>query len=168
MSDPTKGGRGQKAPYQTTHYRIPEPIKPVVEQLATAYKRLIANGVDTEDLLNGVWTAISQGHWKASGSPASAEHKQLEDRITELDNTNWELEKRYSQLNELWMQSERKRGELQAELDKGITGQPSALELLAQFLKQDSTIANHLTDPNRYRDGKDLAKFKAWLESRES
>ena len=54
MSDPTKGGRGQKAPYQTTHYRIPEPIKPVVEQLATAYKRLIANGADTENFLNGV------------------------------------------------------------------------------------------------------------------
>jgi len=32
------GGRGLKAPYQTTHCRIPEPIKPLVEKLSTEYK----------------------------------------------------------------------------------------------------------------------------------
>jgi hypothetical protein len=32
------GGRGIKAPYQTTHCRIPEPIKPLVEKLSADYK----------------------------------------------------------------------------------------------------------------------------------
>lgn len=28
-----KGGRGHKAPYVSTHVRIPEPIKPIVQEL---------------------------------------------------------------------------------------------------------------------------------------
>lgn len=112
MSDPTKGGRGQKAPYQTTHYRIPEPIKPVVEQLATAYKRLVANGANTESLLDGVWKAITTGYYPG-------DKKDYQDkRVTDLDNANWELQKQYTQLNKLWRQSELKRSELQAQLEE--------------------------------------------------
>lgn len=33
-----KGGRGRKAPYETTHVRIPVPIKEVVEKLSIDYK----------------------------------------------------------------------------------------------------------------------------------
>jgi len=33
-----KGGRGHKAPYQTTHVRVPEPIKPMVERIVDDYK----------------------------------------------------------------------------------------------------------------------------------
>ena len=33
-----KGGRGVKAPYNTTHVRIPEPIKARVEAMSQAYK----------------------------------------------------------------------------------------------------------------------------------
>ncbi len=47
MSDYSKGGRGKKAPYQTVHYRIPEPIKPTVEMLAKQYRQLAtAQSVD--------------------------------------------------------------------------------------------------------------------------
>ncbi len=38
MSNPGKGGRGRNAPYTTTHYRIPTPIKETVEQLAAIYR----------------------------------------------------------------------------------------------------------------------------------
>lgn len=38
------GGRGKKAPYQTTHYRIPEPIKPLVELLAEQYRNYVFEG----------------------------------------------------------------------------------------------------------------------------
>ena len=41
MSNLVKGGRGKKAPYETTHYRIPEPIKPVVEMMADRYRFLV-------------------------------------------------------------------------------------------------------------------------------
>lgn len=33
-----KGGRGHKAPYETTHVRIPLPIKDRVEALSNAFK----------------------------------------------------------------------------------------------------------------------------------
>ena len=38
------GGRGKKAPYQTTHYRIPEPIKELVESLASQYRDYVFEG----------------------------------------------------------------------------------------------------------------------------
>ncbi|AFY75202.1 hypothetical protein Syn7502_03340 [Synechococcus sp. PCC 7502] len=34
------GGRGKKAPYKTEHYRIPAPIKPLVQALANHYREL--------------------------------------------------------------------------------------------------------------------------------
>lgn len=40
MSIIPKGGRGQKAPYTTTHARIPEAIKPLVEEITIRYKEL--------------------------------------------------------------------------------------------------------------------------------
>ena len=35
------GGRGLKAPYVSTHCRIPEPIKPLVEKLSAYYKETL-------------------------------------------------------------------------------------------------------------------------------
>ncbi len=32
------GGRGVKAPYETTHVRVPEPIKPQVERLIEQFR----------------------------------------------------------------------------------------------------------------------------------
>jgi hypothetical protein len=37
MSKPV-GGRGHKAPYVTTHVRVPEPVKPDVERLIEDYR----------------------------------------------------------------------------------------------------------------------------------
>jgi hypothetical protein len=43
----TKGGRGLRAPYQTTHVRVPVPIKDRVESLIESYKQsLDPNVVD--------------------------------------------------------------------------------------------------------------------------
>jgi hypothetical protein len=36
------GGRGKKAPYKTEHYRIPAPIKPLVQALANQYRELVS------------------------------------------------------------------------------------------------------------------------------
>lgn len=38
------GGRGNAAPYSTTHYRIPIAIKPIVQNLSNEYKRLVMEG----------------------------------------------------------------------------------------------------------------------------
>jgi hypothetical protein len=60
MTQYSKGGRGKKAPYQTIHYRIPQPIKPVVESLAEHYRELVAaeSTAEAEEMLERVQSNI--------------------------------------------------------------------------------------------------------------
>lgn len=51
-----KGGRGIKAPYETTHLRVPLPIKPQVESLINHYKE--EGELPTENLLTDLDSAI--------------------------------------------------------------------------------------------------------------
>lgn len=44
-----KGGRGQKAPYEITHVRVPKPIKALVESIVASYKEQLENYEDPED-----------------------------------------------------------------------------------------------------------------------
>lgn len=60
MSDPTKGGRGNKAPYQTTHVRVPEDCKPFVDSLSNAYKQLVDDPQAAWQLLEDVRETVSQ------------------------------------------------------------------------------------------------------------
>lgn len=43
-----KGGRGLKAPYESTHVRIPVPIKPKVDKMVEEYRELILDGKQPE------------------------------------------------------------------------------------------------------------------------
>ena len=43
------GGRGKKAPYETTHLRIPVPIKPDIEKLIDSYRLFVIDGIETQD-----------------------------------------------------------------------------------------------------------------------
>jgi hypothetical protein len=55
-----KGGRGKRAPYETVMYRIPLPIKPVVELIGHTY-RLLVDGVadpNGEQLIRRVEDAV--------------------------------------------------------------------------------------------------------------
>ena len=47
----TSGGRGKKAPYQTTHVRVPVPIKDQVEQLINDYKTGTLDQLTIDDAL---------------------------------------------------------------------------------------------------------------------
>jgi hypothetical protein len=40
------GGRGKKAPYETTHMRVPLPLKNQIEQLIEDYRLSILDGID--------------------------------------------------------------------------------------------------------------------------
>ncbi len=60
-----KGGRGHKAPYETTHARVPLQIKPLVEKLAAQWRKLFELGSDeltngSSELLERVEAAIFQ------------------------------------------------------------------------------------------------------------
>lgn len=43
------GGRGKKAPYETTHLRIPVPIKADIEKLIENYRLSVIDGIESED-----------------------------------------------------------------------------------------------------------------------
>lgn len=43
-----KGGRGHKAPYESTHVRVPVPLKAKVDKLIEEYRELVLNGNQPE------------------------------------------------------------------------------------------------------------------------
>lgn len=49
-----RGGRGKKAPYDSMHYRIPMPLKPAIESIASRYRDLVNDYdyPDNPDLIN--------------------------------------------------------------------------------------------------------------------
>lgn len=64
MDTIAKGGRGHKAPYTTTHTRIPEGIKPVVENLVTEYRQKFVDDINPDtngaaELLERLQAAIT-------------------------------------------------------------------------------------------------------------
>ncbi|MBE9119210.1 hypothetical protein IQ249_25500 [Lusitaniella coriacea LEGE 07157] len=44
-----KGGRGKKAPYDTTHVRVPVGMKPLVDELIEEYKQKVMTGTIDSD-----------------------------------------------------------------------------------------------------------------------
>lgn len=44
-----KGGRGAKAPYETTHIRVPLPLKQKIEQICEEYKQKVISGEDVTE-----------------------------------------------------------------------------------------------------------------------
>lgn len=65
MTDPiAKGGRGHKAPYETTHVRIALGIKPVVERLSAVYRQKFLGKINPDtngatELIERVEVALS-------------------------------------------------------------------------------------------------------------
>lgn len=47
--DKPKGGRGKKAPYETTHMRIPLPLKLQIEKLIEDYRLSLDDSVESQD-----------------------------------------------------------------------------------------------------------------------
>lgn len=85
-----KGGRGNKAPYESTHVRVPVPIKAEVEKLINEFKL----GIDghTENLLTGLIEVdeavkIAQGILKQKKSARVS----VEKLLTALYNTEIKL-----------------------------------------------------------------------------
>jgi hypothetical protein len=57
-----KGGKGKKAPYQSTHARIPDPTKEAIAVLVREWKLALEQGKDAEALLVEVLEAVYR--WK--------------------------------------------------------------------------------------------------------
>jgi len=80
--NPGVGGRGKLAPYNTTHIRIPEALKPTVEVMANSYKEFISeyyDGFDPE-LIAAAKNAIAPNTTEQH-LVLNEEYRQLLDRI---------------------------------------------------------------------------------------
>jgi hypothetical protein len=44
-----KGGRGLKAPYESTHLRVPVPLKDEIERLIEKYRESVLTGIDSDN-----------------------------------------------------------------------------------------------------------------------
>lgn len=54
-----KGGRGHEAPYETTHVRVPVPIKAKVDRLIDDYRKTILTGNQPETEKHDIGYAVS-------------------------------------------------------------------------------------------------------------
>lgn len=54
MNQPWLGGKGKQAPYETATCRVPKDLLGVFAAIATQYKRMRANGLDTDTLVQTV------------------------------------------------------------------------------------------------------------------
>jgi len=64
MADPGKGGKGKKAPYDSTLVRVPLPLKPLVKSLIFAWRNQLGTILDTngDSLRNQVENAIAAAY----------------------------------------------------------------------------------------------------------
>lgn len=98
MSDPTIGGRGRRAPYDTKLTRVPEPIKPTVEALSQSYKELVTSYADSYDqeLIQKSINAIAPG---AIATPATCDQAQkLEIALKEVEVLRADMERLQAKL----------------------------------------------------------------------
>jgi hypothetical protein len=58
MTNYTKGGRGKRAPYETTHCRVPKLIKPVIDRLVGKAKELVDQPEKLNELLDKLTSSI--------------------------------------------------------------------------------------------------------------
>ena len=69
--DVEKGGRGKKAPYETTHCRIPAPIKPLVEKIALVYKRVAGLPILEATTLKSIEDAVARATYPDDEKPVN-------------------------------------------------------------------------------------------------
>lgn len=94
MNNPGIGGRGKRAPYRTTHYRMPTALKPVVEEMTAKYRELVDEfEVDDPALIKAVVSAIATSDFKNTEelSKVSEQIKSLEIKLKLSNKENKEL-----------------------------------------------------------------------------
>lgn len=85
MSDIAKGGRGKKAPYESTHYRVPLPLKPIFEQMTADYRELVdlADDPAAPGIITAVVTATA-ARLDNEGSDVEDQEIRVSDQSTVL------------------------------------------------------------------------------------
>lgn len=139
-----KGGRGKRAPYETVMYRIPAPIKPVVELIGHTY-RLLVDGVadpNGEQLIRRVEDAVYATGYQPQSDPEDFD-PDIDDQseptdaeviktqvkmIQELTTAEKVLERELAELKNQQSQQEAELNELRSQLEKIRAAERDALE----------------------------------------
>ena len=125
------GGRGKRAPYQTTMYRIPTPLKPTVENLAASYRDIVGDFEDPEDpdLIATSISAIAPG---VNLAGIEAELSQIKQQKLEISKKLVALTDKYNELriqveiNEVQPSKQVSIGELANILQQALSLKPNA------------------------------------------
>lgn len=163
MSNPRTGGRGKTAPYQTQHYRIPLPIKPVVQMLASTYAQSVGLYPDPtgEKLLKRVTAAISDSVGLVDQRDSDLVDEAVEtDEDTDLDEDAEELDeddsepsddeiiKAQAQINGRLQTDvrvlERELAEAQTQIDQLKAERQKALDILVPAFKVPSNAGGKI------------------------
>ena len=81
----TKGGRGKKAPYRTTHCRVPEPCKPIIDELVARYKSVVDDSEATESLLSSVSLSLNRSSRELCNSkPITLDSETFDSRYSDV------------------------------------------------------------------------------------
>lgn len=69
--DVEKGGRAKKAPYETTHCRVPVPVKPLIEKIILVYKRVAGYPFKEAEALKTIEDAVARATYPDDEKPVN-------------------------------------------------------------------------------------------------
>lgn len=69
--DVEKGGRAKKAPYETTHCRVPVPVKGLVEKIILVYKRVAGYPILEATTLKTIEDAVARATYPDDEKPVN-------------------------------------------------------------------------------------------------
>ena len=119
MTNPGIGGRGKRAPYKTTHYRMPVALKPVVEEMAAKYRELVDEfEVDDPALIDAVVSAIAFEEEDEEDCKNGEELPKMSEQIKSLEIKLNFFQQENKELTEQLDSKERYNNTLQSELEK--------------------------------------------------
>lgn len=130
-------------------------LKAEVEQLRAALEQVTADRdrqlIRIAELQNRMHSELQSGF------------SEKDKRIQELDDANWQLEKRYDTLNEMWRKSEQRRTELQAENDTLKAELANCVRSSVTTLDQPDQPQP--TEPSHHWVVGDTFKSRAWIKT---
>ena len=117
--NPGLGGRGKRAPYKTTHFRIPTALKPIVQGMASEYRELVDEyEVDDPALVSAVVSAIAFEFEDEEDCENGEELSLVSEQIKSLEVQLNFLQQENKELTEQLDSKERYNYTLQSELEK--------------------------------------------------
>ena len=135
MSDYSKGGRGKQAPYQSTHSRVPIPLKPLVEQFTEGYRQVVGTSHE-KGYLEGVQKAIAKHSY-----PQDKPQKETLELVEDLQAKHEDMVRKFGECRQQLAEERLTRYGLEEKLE--------ALQAVVADYQQNSKPTRNWTEANR-------------------